>query len=91
MEVSVDEEHTRRRMAGEMYCEIGRDGCLAFAGDGREDTNHLRSRLLLGNVDQGPDVAPSEADLKTAQHLGARVANVTHELVLGRQAKAKLA
>lgn len=36
------------------------------------------------NVDQGPDLAPPEADLATARHLGQRVANVTLQFVRGR-------
>lgn len=36
------------------------------------------------NVDQGPDVAPPEADLATARHLGRRVAQVTRQLARGR-------
>ena len=60
--------------------------------DTTEDTLN-RHGFFLGaaaqsNADQGADVAPSQADLKTAEHLGARVATVTHELVLGRKAKA---
>jgi multimeric flavodoxin WrbA len=38
------------------------------------------------NVDQGPDVAPPEADLATARHLGRRVAEVTLQFVRGRAA-----
>jgi multimeric flavodoxin WrbA len=40
------------------------------------------------NVDQGADVAPPEADLATARHLGRRVAEVTLQLVRGRVAAA---
>ncbi len=36
------------------------------------------------NVDQGPDIAPPEADLATARHLGRRVAEVTLQFVRGR-------
>lgn len=36
------------------------------------------------NVDQGPEVAPPEADLATARHLGRRVAEVTAQFVRGR-------
>ena len=36
------------------------------------------------NTDQGPDIAPPEADLATARHLGQRVAKVTLQFVLGR-------
>ena len=38
------------------------------------------------NADQGPDVAPSEADLATARHLGQRVARTTLQFVRGRAA-----
>jgi NAD(P)H dehydrogenase (quinone) len=38
------------------------------------------------NTDQGPDIAPPEADLATARHLGRRVAKVTLQFVLGRAA-----
>jgi NAD(P)H dehydrogenase (quinone) len=37
------------------------------------------------NVDQGPDIAPPEADLATARHLGRRVAEVTQQFVRGRE------
>lgn len=36
------------------------------------------------DTDQGPDVAPAEADLTTARHLGRRVAQVTLQFVPGR-------
>ena len=38
------------------------------------------------NTDQGPEVAPPEADLATARHLGRRVAEVTLQIVRGRAA-----
>jgi NAD(P)H dehydrogenase (quinone) len=38
------------------------------------------------NVDEGPDIAPPEADLATARHLGRRVAEVTRQLASGRAA-----
>ncbi len=38
------------------------------------------------NVDQGPDVAPPEAHVATAHHLGKRVAEVALQLVRGRAA-----
>jgi NAD(P)H dehydrogenase (quinone) len=38
------------------------------------------------NTDQGADIAPPEADLATARHLGQRVATVTLQFVLGRAA-----
>ena len=40
------------------------------------------------DADVGPDLAPSEWDLKTATHLGARVAQVARELAAGRRALA---
>ncbi|WP_438021466.1 flavodoxin family protein [Sorangium sp. So ce315] len=52
-----------------------------------EDLNRLGFWLGAGaqsNVDQGPDVAPPEADLRTAEHLGRRVAEITRQLVCGR-------
>lgn len=64
--------------------------------DTTEDTLN-RHGFFLGaaaqsNADQGADVAPTQADLKTSAHLGARVAKVAHELALGRaQYKAKAA
>lgn len=36
------------------------------------------------NTDQGPDLAPPEADLLTARHLGRRVAETTRQFVRGR-------
>jgi multimeric flavodoxin WrbA len=36
------------------------------------------------DTDQGPDVAPPEADLATARHIGRRVAQVTLQFVRGR-------
>jgi multimeric flavodoxin WrbA len=51
------------------------------------DLNRLGFFLGAGaqsNVDQGPEVAPPEADLATARHLGQRVAQVTQQLVRGR-------
>ena len=54
-----------------------------------EELNRLGFWLGAGaqsNVDQGPDVAPPEADLATARHLGRRVAEVTLQLVRGRAA-----
>jgi multimeric flavodoxin WrbA len=54
-----------------------------------EDLNRLGFWLGAGaqsNVDQGPDVAPPEADLATARHLGQRVAEATLQFVRGRAA-----
>ncbi len=54
-----------------------------------EDLNRLGFWLGAGaqsNTDQGPDVAPPEADLATARHLGQRVAKATLQFVRGRAA-----
>ncbi len=55
------------------------------------DLNRLGFWLGAGaqsNTDQGPDVAPPEADLATARHLGKRVTEVALQLVRGRAAEA---
>lgn len=52
-----------------------------------EDVNRLGSFLGMmaqANSDQGPDVAPPQADRKTAELFGARVAEVTAQFVKGR-------
>lgn len=36
--------------------------------------------MAQSNSDQGPDVAPTEADLKTAEHLGKRVAETAQRM-----------
>jgi multimeric flavodoxin WrbA len=54
-----------------------------------EELNRLGFWLGAGaqsNVDQGPDLAPPEADLATARHLGQRVAEATLQFVRGRTA-----
>jgi NAD(P)H dehydrogenase (quinone) len=52
-----------------------------------QELNRLGFWLGAGaqsNVDQGPDLAPPEADLATARHLGRRVAETTLQFVRGR-------
>lgn len=52
-----------------------------------QDLNRLGFFLGAGaqsNVDQGPDLAPPEADLATARHLGRRVAETTLQFLRGR-------
>ena len=54
-----------------------------------EELNRLGFWLGAGaqsNTDQGPDLAPPEADLATARHLGRRVAKATLQFVRGRAA-----
>ena len=55
-----------------------------------EDTLN-RHGFFLGaaaqsNADEGADVAPTSADLSTAEHLGKRVAGVAQQLAVGRHA-----
>lgn len=52
-----------------------------------EDLNRLGFFLGAGsqaNADQGADVAPPEADLRTAEHLGKRVAEVALQFARGK-------
>ncbi len=52
-----------------------------------QDLNRLGFWLgacAQSNTDQGPELAPPEADLATARHLGQRVAEVTLQFVRGR-------
>ena len=54
------------------------------------DLNRLGFWLGAGaqsNTDQGPELAPPEADLRTAEHLGRRVAETTLQWVRGRHAR----
>lgn len=54
-----------------------------------QDLNRLgfwMGAAAQSNADEGPDVAPPEADLATARHLGQRVAEVTWQLVRGKTA-----
>lgn len=53
------------------------------------DLNRLGIFLGAGaqsNADEGADVAPSEADLRTAEHLGKRVAETAVQFARGRAA-----
>ena len=57
-----------------------------------QDLNRLGFWLgaaAQSNGDQGPDFAPPESDLLTAEHLGERVARVTQQFVRGRLLAAK--
>jgi multimeric flavodoxin WrbA len=42
------------------------------------------------NTDQGPELAPPEADVRTAEHLGRRVAETTLQWVRGRHIRDRL-
>ncbi|HEX7094297.1 MAG TPA: flavodoxin family protein [Acidimicrobiales bacterium] len=55
------------------------------------DLNRLGYWLGAGaqsNTDAPPELAPPESDLRTAQHLGRRVAAITQQLVAGRRVAA---
>lgn len=55
-----------------------------------EDLNRLGSYLgamAQSNSDAAPEIAPTSSDLRTAAHLGRRVAEVALSLALGRQRK----
>lgn len=57
-----------------------------------EDLNRLGSfigAMAQSPLDGGPDVGPSDSDLRTAEHLGARVARTAVELVSGRRVMAE--
>jgi len=59
-----------------------------------QDLNRLGIFLGAGsqsNADEGADVVPPEADLKTAEHLGRRVATTTLQFVRGRFASPAVA
>ena len=58
-----------------------------------EDLNRLGSFLgamAQSHGDQGPDLAPPASDLRTAEHLGRRVALLAHRWVAGRRAAAEV-
>jgi NAD(P)H dehydrogenase (quinone) len=59
-----------------------------------EDLNRLGSFLgamAQSNADQGPEHGPTQADLRTAEHLGGRVAEAAARWRLGRPASAAAA
>jgi NAD(P)H dehydrogenase (quinone) len=54
-----------------------------------QDLNRLgffMGAAAQSNADEGPDLAPPQADLRTAEHLGQRVAEVTLQLLRGKAA-----
>jgi NAD(P)H dehydrogenase (quinone) len=66
-------------------------GWLYTSGGSAEDLNRLGGFLgamAHSSSDLGPDVAPPQADLRTAEHLGRRVALTALELASGRRSLA---
>lgn len=66
-------------------------GWLYSSSGSAEDLNRLGGfigAMAQSPSDLGPDVAPSEADLRTAEHLGRRVAQTAAQLVSGRRSLA---
>lgn len=68
-------------------------GWLYTSGGSAEDLNRLGG--FLGAMahspsDLGPDVAPPQADLRTSEHLGRRVAQTALELASGRRSMAAI-
>jgi NAD(P)H dehydrogenase (quinone) len=56
-----------------------------------DDLNRIGTWLgaaAQSHLDLGPDTAPPDADLRTAAHLGGRVADVARQLTLGRRHEA---
>ncbi len=54
-----------------------------------DDLNRLggfMGAMAQSNADQGPDQGPRQSDLKTAEHLGRRVAEFTRTIEVGRKA-----
>lgn len=52
-----------------------------------DDLNRLGGflgALAQSNADQGPEAGPIASDLKTAEHLGVRVAQITNQFLAGR-------
>lgn len=69
-------------------------GWLYSSTGSRDDLNRLGG--FLGAMAQSPsdlgaDVAPPDADLRTAEHLGCRVAQTAAQLAAGRRALANIA
>jgi NAD(P)H dehydrogenase (quinone) len=74
---------------GMHWVSLGLPPANNSTGGSEEDLNRLCFWLGAGaqsNTDQGPDLAPPEADLATARHLGRRVAEATLQFVRGRAA-----
>ncbi len=66
-------------------------GWLYTSEGSADDLNRLGGFLgamAQSPSDLGPDLAPSEADLRTAEHLGRRVAQTATQLASGRRALA---
>jgi multimeric flavodoxin WrbA len=76
---------------GMHWVNVGMKGGWDTSAGSADDLNRLGSWLgamAQANKDQGPDVAPPASDLRTAEALGRRVATVTRQYLLGREALA---
>ncbi|WP_091449255.1 flavodoxin family protein [Actinokineospora iranica] len=77
---------------GMTWVPLGLPPGWLFRADGSaDDLNRLGSFLgamAQSPSDLGPDAAPADADLRTAEHLGARVATAALEVAHGRRALA---
>lgn len=72
---------------GMHWVNLGLFGGWDTSKGGAEDLNRLGSWLgamAQANKDQGPDLAPPPSDLRTAEELGRRVAEVAHQFARGR-------
>jgi len=77
---------------GMHWVSLGLPAANHSTSGSEKDLNRLGFWLGAGaqsNVDQGPGLAPPEADLATARHLGQRVARTTLQFVRGRVAAAR--
>lgn len=76
---------------GMHWVSLGMHPGWATSGGSPDDENRLGAYLgamAQSNGDEGPDLAPPDSDLRTGQHLGRRVAEVTHQWLRGRVASA---
>jgi multimeric flavodoxin WrbA len=76
---------------GMHWVNLGMKGGWDTSEGSAEDLNRIGAWLgamAQANKDQGPGLAPPASDLRTAEALGRRVADVTRQLLSGRDAMA---
>lgn len=79
---------------GMHWVNLGLKGGWDTSQGSAEDVNRLGSWLgamAQSNKDQSADLVPPPSDLRTAEALGRRVANVAHQFAYGRQPVAQSA